>query len=496
MTEQFDVVVIGGGPGGATISTLVARAGHKVLLLEAQAFPRHQIGESLLPATIRGICPLLGVQDQIEAANFMPKKGGTFIWGKSKDPWTFYFEKPRKGLTPKPIAYQVERWKFDNILLENAKKSGVEVRHHCCVLDVIEENGRVVGVKYKDKDNGVHTVAAKYVADASGNRSILSPKVGERLYSKFFNNIAIYGYFDNAKRLPEPNQGNILVEAIPKGWIWYIPLTKTLTSVGVVVDKTTVTDVQKNKETIFKNILNSSAVVSEYLSMGTPCVSDLYNEIRVRVDYSYTNTKLWKPGLVLIGDAACFIDPIFSSGVHLATYSALLAARSINTFLQGTLPELECFTEFEERYRKEFSNFYNFLIAFYDMEQSTEDYFWAARKVLNTTEKSNKAFIKLVSGFSTEGIPEAANPDEYFNVRAGIGEALQHNIKNEGAKNLNDDGASKMDISKFMEGLTREITSMQAHANNINLEQLQGSYCSLIPTDDSLYWQKEPEIVT
>ena len=121
----------------------------------------------------------------------------------------------------------------------------------------------------------------------------------------------------------------------------------------------------------------------------------------MRKDYSYTTTHFWCPGLALVGDAACFIDPIFSSGVHLATYSALLAARSINTLLRGDVDECRAFTEFERRYRAEFENVYGFLLSFYDVHQDERSYFWRARKILNTTEPENEAFVRLISGFST-----------------------------------------------------------------------------------------------
>ncbi len=121
----------------------------------------------------------------------------------------------------------------------------------------------------------------------------------------------------------------------------------------------------------------------------------------MRTDYSYTATHFWGPGLVLAGDAACFIDPVFSSGVHLATYSALLAARSINTVLRGDVDERRAFTEFERRYRAEFENVYGFLVSFYDVHQDEQSYFWQARKILNTTERANDAFVRLISGVST-----------------------------------------------------------------------------------------------
>src|SRR5690606_7363010 len=114
--ESFDLVVVGGGPGGSTVATLVAKRGYTVLLLERERFPRYQIGESLLPATIQGICRLLGVKEEVDKAGFVPKKGGTFRWGTSLAPWTFFFDQRVDGVEPRATAYQVERAKFDHIL--------------------------------------------------------------------------------------------------------------------------------------------------------------------------------------------------------------------------------------------------------------------------------------------------------------------------------------------------------------------------------------------
>nr|BFE50783.1 hypothetical protein GCM10017745_42100 [Saccharothrix mutabilis subsp. capreolus] len=241
MTEtiETDVVVVGGGPCGSTVATLVAGQGHRVVLLEKERFPRYQIGESLLPSTVQGICRLLGVSDELEAAGFPLKRGGTFRWGVNPEPWTFAF-----GISPKfagtaSTAYQVERMKFDQILLDNARRKGVDVREEHAVNDVLEEDGRVCGVTCTDASGVRREIRAKYVVDASGNTSRIHVKVGgKRQYSEFFRNIALFGYFLGGKRMPEPVSGNILAVAFEHGWFWYIPLSDELTSVGVVLHRT------------------------------------------------------------------------------------------------------------------------------------------------------------------------------------------------------------------------------------------------------------------
>src|SRR6185369_8738502 len=199
--EQVDLIVVGGGPAGATLSTFVAMQDRKVVLLERERFPRYQIGESLLPATVHGICVMLGVSQELKDASFTRKLGGTFRWGRNPKPWTFSFGSSSLMAGSTSYAYQVERSKFDHILLENAKRKGVDVREQHTVRDVLVEDGRIVGVTYVDPEGREGAIKARYVADASGNTSRISERVGERIYSKFFQNVALFGYFLGGKRL-------------------------------------------------------------------------------------------------------------------------------------------------------------------------------------------------------------------------------------------------------------------------------------------------------
>jgi halogenation protein CepH len=400
--ETFDLIVIGGGPGGSTVSTLVALQGHRVLLLDKERFPRYQIGESLLPLTIHAICPMLGVLDEIKQANFVPKFGGVFRWGTREEPWHFTFgtvrdlEKAGAG-----YGYQVERSRFDQILLNNARRRGVDVREQHAAIHPLLDDGRVTGVRFVDAAGRERTARARFVVDASGNASPLYRHVGSRVYSEFFRNVALFCYFQHAGRMPGDQAGSVLSAAFNEGWFWFIPLSDTLTSVGAVIAREHADTLQQNHESAMRGFIDSCPLIEKLLSTATRVTEGPYGRFRVRKDYSYTTTHFWRPGLALVGDAACFIDPIFSSGVHLATYSALLAARSINSVLRGDVDELRAFTEFERRYRAEFENVYGFLVSFYDVHQDERSYFWRARKILNSTEPENEAFVRLISGFST-----------------------------------------------------------------------------------------------
>jgi halogenation protein CepH len=276
------------------------------------------------------------------------------------------------------------------------------VREECTVTGIIHDADRVSGVSYTDAEGNAGQIRATYVVDASGNKSRTYKEAGgTRTYSEFFRSLALFGYFEGGKRLPPPASGNILSAAFDSGWFWYIPLSKTLTSVGAVVRQEMASKVQGDPEESLLSLIAECPIISEYLKDAKRVTEGEYGQLRVRKDYSYSNTKFWRPGMVLIGDAACFIDPVFSSGVHLATYSALLAARSINSVLARRVGEEAAFREFEQRYRREFGVYYEFLVAFYDMHVSESSYFWSAKKVTKNTSSELESFVDLIGGVSS-----------------------------------------------------------------------------------------------
>lgn len=468
-STETDVIVVGGGPCGSTVATLVAKQGHRVVQLEKERFPRYQIGESLLPSTVQGICRLLGVSKELEDAGFPIKRGGTFRWGANPEPWTFAF-----GISPKfagtaSTAFQVERMKFDQILLDNARRNGVDVREEHTVHDVIEEDGRVVGVSYTDAAGVRGEIRARYVVDASGNTSRIHSQVGgKRQYSEFFRNLALFGYFTGGKRMAAPTQGNILAVAFSSGWFWYIPLSDDLTSVGAVLLPEALDRVKGDKERALRELIAECPMIADFLSDAERVTSGPYGEIRVRKDYSYIQEKFWRPGLVLAGDAACFIDPVFSSGVHLATYSALLAARSINTALRGSadVGETTLFEEYEARYRQEYARFHDFLVAFYDMHSDEQSYFWKAKKVTGNTGTEVQSFVDLVGGGSSD---ERAliDVDTYIERQSRDIDELAWSVAQAGAS-----------------------IQMQAETGGVDDDQEPVRAGGLVPSTDGMHWSR------
>lgn len=370
--KQVDVAVIGGGPAGATLATLCARNGLEVALYERERAPRYRVGESLLPATPRRIVPLLGAADEMAQADFVVKPGGTFSWGdRPDDPWDLIFA----GHT----ALNVDRQRFDAILLANARAKGVAVHEGEAVRSVGEgdaEQGRVVEVEALDT-GARRRVQARYVANASGQRLDLSG-LRARTWSRIFSRVAVWGYWDGAGRLDPPLDGNVFFETLETAhgpaWVWFIPLSDILTSVGVVAPRGCARALGKNRRTMLSAWLAQCPRTAALLAEARPSSVPPYHEVRLCADYSYAGDAFWAPGVVQVGDAACFVDPMLSSGVHLATYGALLAARSIEAYLRGRAPEQLAMDEYESRARQEYALFYAGVSGLYDMTRSRDQY--------------------------------------------------------------------------------------------------------------------------
>jgi halogenation protein CepH len=291
--------------------------------------------------------------------------------------------------------------------------------------------------------------------------------------------------------MPAPNQGNILAAAFEAGWFWYIPLTDTLTSVGAVLMPEALDRARGDKEQALLDLIQDCPLIAEYLADAHRVTSGPYGEVRVRKDYSYIQEKFWSPGLVLAGDAACFIDPVFSSGVHLATYSGLLAARSINTALRGGVDETASFAEFEARYRREYARFHDFLVAFYDMHQDENSYFWNARKVTDNVVSDLESFVELVAGgASNEGALLGSTP--YVDKRRSAFEELTELVE----RPIGADGEDRnLQGSALVRSVGREGSRIQVQAAigaNAD-EHLPVREGGLVPSADGMHWAEPAE---
>lgn len=380
MTQKWDVIVVGGGPAGSTAATYLARLGYKVLLLERDEFPRHRIGESLLPSMM----PVLedfGLIDACRKAGFVEKTGATFIWGKTRDPWHIQFADT--PFLPYPFAFHVDRAVFDKILLDNARACGTEVLR-ARVSAPLTEDGRVVGVTYEDADGKSVMARASFVVDASGAASVIGRTVGERRYDDQMRQVALYSYYRNIRGAEGFRRGHITVESSPKGWFWFIPMdSKELgeVSLGLVTGQEFTDEIRaKGAEAFYEEALALAPNVREMIGSQAQRVKP----IQIVRDWAYTCDKAAGPGFYLAGDAAAFLDPLLSTGVSLAMLAGYSASVCIHTSLSEPSMAHEATEFYANNYRQMYEVTRDFLHYFYAGNASAhpDELFWNARRLL------------------------------------------------------------------------------------------------------------------
>ncbi len=419
-----DVIVIGGGPAGSAAAAMLARKGWQVIVLEREQFPRDHVGESLLPASIP-VLEELGALPAVENAGFLPKYGATMVWGSGDAPWSWYFKETSQRY---PHSYQVWRPEFDKILLDNAKEQGVTVLEGHQVIEVIFDGDEAIGVEFTNSNGVPGEAQCRFVVDASGQSTLLARHLETKKWDPFFQNLAVYAYFTGAKPLPEPDKNNIFIESYRYGWLWSIPLHTGRTSVGVVVDsKIGQEGIQQNGAKAF---LEAQLAQSNH-TKAMLADAQMDSEPNVVMDWSYTAEKLFGPGYIIAGDAACFVDPLFSSGVHLALMSGVLAAAYVTTALKEPTMAEAAGEVYQELYLKEYNQFREMARLFYSSNLSEESYFWEARRITNTDEYSPRhSFIQAVAGQPPRGyervvLDRGQAPEEFIeSVRAVESERL------------------------------------------------------------------------
>lgn len=325
MTDH-DVIVIGGGPGGAAAATLTAQQGHRVLLLERTAETKFKIGESLMPATWWTL-ERMGVIPKLKASHF-PRKYSVQFYGRTgRASAPFYFQEtdPHES----SVTWQVLRSEFDDLLLDNAREHGVEVRRGIAVKDVLFDGARAVGVRL---DNG-STLSSKVVVDATGRSAFLGRKLGLMRPDPELRKASLFTHYEGALRDPGIDEGATLVLHTDdaSGWFWYIPLPQDRVSVGVVGGiEQLVTSREGDPQTVFDEEVARCAEIRRRIEGARQAMP-----VQVLRDFSYRSSRIAGDGWVLVGDAFGFLDPIYSSGVLLALKSGELAADSIHAALES-----------------------------------------------------------------------------------------------------------------------------------------------------------------
>jgi FADH2-dependent halogenase len=355
---DYDVAVIGGGPAGSSAAAILARDGHKVVLFERDRFPRFHIGESLL-ASVNEAFDALGVQDKVRAMGFPQKWGATFGTGDGTVELYAGFAEP--GGVPQPQTWQVERARFDEMLLDHAEECGVEVLQGYRVLDAtFGFDGATVEVNEPLGNRKVTRVKA--VVDASGRWGLLARKFSLRVEEPRLANIGIFSHYSGVPRQEGRRAGDIRVIARDDlGWFWVIPISDTLTSVGVVLRREVFDAWPKlsHEEALDRAIAETPAMVR--------LMADATREwpVRVEKDFSYGAKKYAGDRWLLAGDAGSFLDPVFSTGVAIALESGVEAGQALSAALRRGDVNDACFATFSHRQRARYKTFRRFVVGFY-----------------------------------------------------------------------------------------------------------------------------------
>ncbi len=363
MTE-YEAIIIGGGPAGAAAGAVLAEHGHKVLVLEREKFPRYHIGESLLPFTFHPL-KRLGLIEKMRQSAFVKKYSVQFVSpsGKASQPF-YFFNRYDQDVAQ---TWQVLRSEFDVMLLNNAREKGATVMDETAVTELIKEGEKVIGVCAQRKSGEKVQFRAPITIDCSGREAFSAIRNRWRMGDPELHKVAVWTYYKGAKRDPGMDEGGTTVAFVPeRGWFWYIPLHNDIVSVGVVAEGKYLTrDGVKDAEQIFKREVTQNKWIEEYLGQGQQ-----FGQYWITGEYSFHAKYCAAEGLVLAGDAFCFLDPVFSSGVMLALKSGVMAGDVVHEAIVAGDFSPARFAEYGRQLREGVENMRKLVYAFYDQNFS------------------------------------------------------------------------------------------------------------------------------
>ncbi len=368
-SPEHDVLIIGGGPAGASTAAILAEHGHKVLVLEREKFPRYHVGESLIPFTY-GPLERLGMIPRMRSSCFTKKFSVSFVQPDGRKSVPFYFH-TRYDIDTVAQTWQVTRAEFDVMMLDNAREKGAEVREETTVTKLLKnDSGRVIGVEIQDRSGVRQSLFARLVVDASGKEAFASNREGWRVGDPYLNKVAVWTYYQGSKRESGMEEGSTTIAFVPdKGWFWHIPLHDNRVSVGVVAEGKYLTrGGVRDPKAIFQREIGENQWIKDHLAEGT-CEGEYW----LTSEYSRHSKFGASPGLLLVGDAFAFLDPVFSSGVMLALKSGVMAGDAIHEALAANDVSPERFADYASQLREGVENMRKLVYAFYNPDFSFKD---------------------------------------------------------------------------------------------------------------------------
>lgn len=413
---ECDVAVVGGGPAGSSMATLLRQSGYTVTLLERERFPRPHVGESMLPGVLFALGKT-GALERVEKAGFTKKYGATYIWGRGRDPWTIRFSEVPQDRT---FTFQCDREVFDKLLLDHARDEGVDVREGHQVTRAHMTDGRATGLSFTNEDGESGEVRARMCVDASGQWSVLGRQFRLREHNQNLRHVALFGHYhggptslpDVLEDMEPTDAGNVYVVAVDDGWLWHIPLAGGLRSIGLVTDPERIRGMSRTeRRKYWQRQIESCAEYKELLEGGRWA-----GDFDIVSDWSFICKRFHGPGYLLVGDAACFVDPILASGIALALQGVLRATKAIHTSLEA--PDLNglAMDWYQEGYLQQANDFVDMANHWYHGQRLQESWFWTAHRLVDPSQNLSlrQAFVFISSGLTRE------TPEESIRYMGGF----------------------------------------------------------------------------